>query len=230
MDLGSEQSDVDMEPIHALSSIMTGQFMFNDSKSHDLGTKDPDQEKPNYSDISSLAEDDLEDPGFENSEEELPIQIFQDATYADFTMPIFIKASGEPILKLTELYAPLKSTQSHFDKLHLVERVCKTAANSNDYYEYLRSLKEYKIQLRDVYARIRIDELADKKKDPVYGINKSIDDYPKKYLIKKLRELEKEINELEVEKTSDRLPKNQMEFSKNSFFEIKHKDFTKNII
>eukprot|EP00358_Blepharisma_japonicum_P004007 CAMPEP_0202955012 /NCGR_PEP_ID=MMETSP1395-20130829/51364_1 /ASSEMBLY_ACC=CAM_ASM_000871 /TAXON_ID=5961 /ORGANISM="Blepharisma japonicum, Strain Stock R1072" /LENGTH=202 /DNA_ID=CAMNT_0049671065 /DNA_START=274 /DNA_END=879 /DNA_ORIENTATION=+ len=175
-------------------------FSYNELKSIDVPIKGPDLDKPNYSDIESLAEDNDDGHMIESSEEDVPIQTFHEPNLTDYEVPLFTKTSGETILKLTELYTPLKSTQSVFDKLHLLERVCKTSSSMTDYYEYIRSLREYKTQLKELYSRVRLEEITGAEKEPVYSLAKPIEDYQKRYLVKRLKEVDREIKELEIEK------------------------------
>ena len=223
MECGSEQSDDDM----SLAKVLTHMGERTQSIPEPKVSK-PNQtkedEKENFSEQSSLADD--------NDKEMIPevepeyTQDFMEIQepVATYPMPLFTKTSGEVIVQLTSLYSPLPSTQAYYDKCNLIKRVCKSSASQSDYHNYSRSLREYKSQLAKHYADMLSEQDFPGTQDDLMI---PTDNYERKLLMKRLRESDCMIQELETYTPSLDSPP---ALPSKLFYDIKNSDFTTKVV
>ncbi|CAG9323080.1 unnamed protein product [Blepharisma stoltei] len=169
-----------------------------------------------WSDIESLAEDCVSEKSVENSE---AISISSPRINYNYEIPIFIKATGEAIVKWTEIYLPLQSTIEKYKKSDNVLKVDKNGS-VGEYFDYMNRLARYKRELKEFYEEIR-DISAEPKRIELLELETK--DYEKRYLLKRLRQLNREIDE--TQNTFKALTKKE----RIKYNEIKKCDFLKNI-
>jgi hypothetical protein len=205
--------------------------MTKDTNTFQTNSKAPkaaDDNRMDFSDIESMADDEV-GMDLDESEEEVMALPTIDEMNTDYEIPTITKASGEVVLKLTELYAPLPATQALYNKQYQIQRVCKANATISDYHDYLRSLREYKTQLSEIYKSIRLRELGEYEEPQPSNFLMSYQDYEKRVLLKKLRAIERELHQVKSDLPS-LLTKPVKRFPRNIFYPINHEDFTKRII
>ena len=227
MELGSDHSADD---IHGANVLMG---MANSRPLSDLKPRkevQPVSEEPDLEDQISMADDDdmgeikheLEEEGqdqVEDSGDFDPVQ--SEKLYRSI---LFNKASNEEILLLTSLYIPVAKTQAFYDKLHQIERVCKTTSSLNEYHTYLRNQRDYQRQLAELFCRTKASDLTVIVNDDLLTSKK---DYQKKFLLKRRKALDGMINNLEIYTPSHDAP---FSVSEKHFYDIKNSDFTEKII
>ena len=219
----SEQSDDDMLAAKVLTHIREGTPYLPEPKpAKTVQSKEDDKE--NFSEQSSLAEDDEKDLILETQQEDFNILMQPDTPSVSYAMPFFTKSSGEVVLQLTNLYSPLPSTQAYYDKCSLIKRVCKTSASQSDYHSYARSLREYKAQLMEFYSSVHLEQDFSQVSDSLLVSKR---DYEKKVLFKRLKELDCMIQELETYTPSVDSPTS---LPSNVFYNIKNSDFTSRVV
>jgi len=192
MEIPSEVNDDERNGAEVMLSFAS-EFLAQPNPVETQTPQDQNDDRMAYSDQESLAEDLDEDYTYEQSDTETPAPVPISYDF-DVEMPLFNKLNGETILKLTELYAPLASTASLYEKQEYRERL-KLAGQKADYHAHMRARREYKQQLRDLYKKVRMNDLTQVFRQSSASLTDKVSDFYKRSLLKQLRVVERDLNE-----------------------------------
>ncbi|OMJ72784.1 hypothetical protein SteCoe_28703 [Stentor coeruleus] len=184
-----------------------------------------DNDKQDYDEQISLAEDEDDDIRREDIDQESANEYVEPKQQnIDCPMPLFMKNSGEEILLLTHLYIPVLGTQAKYDRNNLIKRVYRGQASYNDYHNYVRNLRGSRTQLVETYSRIYSENTLVPIDDDLMITKR---DYQRKILLKRLKGLDSMIKELEVYVPSVDKP---LSLPSQLFYDVKNSDFTDKIV